>query len=290
MKSKFLYSVIVLLAICTFSPAAWSWMPTRWQVFEELSDQTIPSPTDETAVVVFVLLTDAEDVVGTILFGGALKNYSLIYDVTSETPKLLGTIQRGVKFAYEVPTGKYILQSKNLLEINVVAGRTYFVHVDDPGILFGGIDTRLYPVRNGSEGKFQYSSDSFQQALKKTVLVNTHPVAQEYWVKEKWLKVENNNKKQLLKKWEAKSESERQEFTMNPEDGVLPGYQTVKNSQTARSDISASSLEQSSDTSISLSPSNMEKLKTLEALRDDGLFTEEEFQRQKSMLLEKKPQ
>ena len=67
MKLRLLFLIAVLLAVCSIPLDALGWMPTRWQVFEELSDQTLPTPTEDTAVIVFVLLTDAEDITGSVV-------------------------------------------------------------------------------------------------------------------------------------------------------------------------------------------------------------------------------
>ena len=46
-------------------------------------------------------------------------------------------------------------------------------------------------------------------------------------------------------------------------------------------------LEPKPESINSISPSNASKLKTLESLRDDGIITEEEFQKQKAEILER---
>jgi hypothetical protein len=269
---------VVAVSFLSLSLDSWGFLPNRNEIFVVNEDQVLPTPTEGTAVIVFVHPGDVGDFVGGVVTGGLLglgKKYSLIYDVTSDTPKLLGAIQRGIKVAYELPAGRYMLQSKNLLAVNVTAGRTYYIHADDPGLAAGMI-TGLTPVRNGGEGKWQYSSESFQTALKYTVLATTHPVTQEYFGKEKWLKAATNFNKKFLKKWNKKSESERQELTLHPEDGVfaesypkqVPPLPEAENAKAHSSSYD-------------------KELEALEALRDDGIFTEEEFQRQKAKLMQK---
>ena len=271
---------------------------------EELSDQTLPAPTENTAVIVFMLPRDAGDAVGGFLTGGllgSLNQASVIYDVTSESPMFIGTIQRGNKFAYELQAGEYMFQSKNLLAVNVVAGKTYYIHVDDPGGM--GYMSKLDPIRNGGEGKWQYSSESVQDILDKMVLIETHPKAQKYFGSSKWQKrIISKQKKNLLKKWGAKSDIERQKLTLNPEDGVYPENTLKQGNQITQAveiesttnnpvldeqkDLPTSAVE-SPEPENPVFPSYTNELKALEVLRDDGIFTEDEFQRQKLKLLEK---
>ena len=302
MKLRLSFSIVILLISWSTPPDAWGLMPTRWQMVEESGDQTLPAPTENTAVIVFLLPKDAGDVVGGLAHGGLiglLNRASVIYDVTSESPLLIGTIQRGNKFAYELQAGEYMFQSKNLLAVNVVAGKTYYIHVDDPGGM--GYMSKLDPIRDGGEGKWQYSSELIQDILDKMVLIETHPKAQKYFGSSKWQKrIISKQKKNLLKKWGAKSDIERQKLTLNPEDGVYPENTLKQGNQITQAveiesttnnhvlgeqkDLPTSAVE-SPEPENPVSTSYANELKALEVLRDDGIFTEEEFQKQKAEIL-----
>ena len=54
MKLKLLFSIAILLSIWSISPDAWG-LINRNHIFKELTDQTLPTPTKDTAVIVFVL-------------------------------------------------------------------------------------------------------------------------------------------------------------------------------------------------------------------------------------------
>lgn len=274
MKLRSLTAIAVLLSIWIASPEAWG-LINRKHIFEELEDQTIPTPTAETAVIVFLLPYEFDKDVGrfAIPFTGTPmgKNTCLIYDVTNGTPKLAGAIKANTKFAYEVPAGRYLFQSIGLLEANVLGGRIYYVLVEEPLVArFAG---KLYPVRNGGKGTWQYSNDSLKSALEASVLVKTTPKAFKEFEKESWIKRTSSVLNENLKQWNAYSESERREFSLYTQDGILV------TSQSNQDDKSASQK--------SMSPTYSEELEALEALRDDGIFSEEEFQKQKQILLEK---
>ena len=190
-----------------------------------------------------------------------------------------------------------MFKSHNLLALKVTAGRTYYILADHYALGGGGV--KLKPVRNGGAGEWQYSSESFQKGLETTELAITHPKAREYFSK-KWLKTETKVMKQLLKKWVSKSENERQEFTLNPEDGIPAGYhftQDTNITQGAKTESSQvnpfldkqeelrTSVVENPESANSGSSTYTNELKALEVLRDDGIFTEEEFQKQKAEIL-----
>jgi len=59
--------------------------------------------------------------------------------------------------SFQYKQSQHMFQSRNLLALNVVAGKTYYVHANDAMGL--EMATRLDPVRNGGKGKYQYSSE-----------------------------------------------------------------------------------------------------------------------------------
>jgi hypothetical protein len=124
--------------------------------------------------------------------------------------------------SFQYKQSQHMFQSRNLLALNVVAGKTYYVHANDAMGL--EMATRLDPVRNGGKGKYQYSSEWIQSCLDKTVLAKTHPKLMEYSGKERFLKAANKSREKLLKEWEAWTENERQAFTLNLEDGIPAKY------------------------------------------------------------------
>jgi len=269
-------------------------------MIQDLEDQTMPTPAKDMALIVFVGPWDAADVAGTFALPFSItRTSSRIYNITSGAPKFISMINRGKKTTYEVLPGEYMFKSQNLLALEVTAGKTYYILADHYA-LGGTTGVKLKPVRNGGVGEWQYSSESFQKGLETTELAITHPKAREYFSK-KWLKTETKVMKQLLKKWVSKSENERQEFTLNPEDGIPAGYHSIQDTnitQGAKTESSQvnpfldkqeelrTSVVENPESANSGSSAYIGELKVLEALRDDGIFTEEEFQKQKSKLLE----
>jgi hypothetical protein len=266
MNLRWIILVVLLIPVWSNSPDAWG-LIRRDQIFTELEDKALPKPTDSTAVIVFFLPYELDKDIGRtfIPFMGSPigKDTSLIYDVTSETPKLAGAIKPNTKFAYVVPAGKHLFLSIGLLEANVVAGRTYYVLVVEP--LMSRLKSELFPVRNGSEGEWQYSNE-FSNYLEKAVLVEPTAKAYKEYEKTMYTKYLSQIRDKELVERKNMPKHERLKVTLNPEDGILA--------------------EQYSDQS-NMPPSYYKELGALEALRNDGIFTEEEFRIQKAKLLEK---
>jgi len=302
MNIRLLLLSAALFSFWSISTDAWG-LINRNHIYEELSDQTLPTPTEDTAVIVFFLPYELDKDVGRsfIPFMGSPfgKDTSLIYDVTSGTPKLAGAIKANTKFAYVVPAGKHLFQSIGLLEANVVGGKTYYILVVEP--LMSRLKSKLYPVRNGGGGEWQYSNE-FRNYLEKAVLVETTPKAYKEYEKKMYTKYLNQIRDKELVERKNMSKHDLLKVTLNPEDGIPAEQYLNQNIQITPSEetdpslaqpsiddktvLSASAVENPEPTN-SVPPSYGKELEALEALRDDGIFTEEEFQIQKAKLLEK---
>lgn len=301
MKLRWIFLVIVLFPVWSSSPDAWG-LIRKGQIFTELQDQDLPHPTESTAVIVFFLPYELDKDVGRtfIPFMGSPvgKDTSLIYDVTSETPKLAGAIKPNTKFAYVVPAGKHLFQSIGLLEANVVGGRTYYVLVVEP--LMSRLKSELFPVRNGGRGEWQYSNE-FRNYLEKAVLVETTPKAYKEYEKKMYTKYLNQLRDKELVERKSMSKHDLFRVTLNPEDGILAEQYADQGNQISLSKNNDPSLEKPSidgktvvSTSTAGKPESInsmptsyyKELEALEALRNDGIFTEEEFQIQKAKLLQ----
>jgi hypothetical protein len=79
------------------------------------------APADQ-AVIVFVRPS---------LFGGAIQ--SVVYDVSGDTPALVGIVSSGTKIAYAVPPGTHrfmvVSEAADFMDAEVAAGKTYYTLV-----------------------------------------------------------------------------------------------------------------------------------------------------------------
>lgn len=292
MHKNFLLKFVGLIFLLAFTCHAKA-MPTRWQYFEELEDQSLPSPTEETAVVVFVLPTDGGDIAGAAASAAvntlslSWKNVTQIYDATSEDLKFLSQIRRDAKTVIEIPPGSYLFLAANLMSVNVDAGKTYYIFLN----AVGGVIAEQYPVRNGGPGQIQFASKEFQSAIENTTLLGVHPASVKYYSKKNWVyKSQVKQRKLMLEDWEELSEEEKQKLTLNAEDGIPAGHsiediEANDDSQAAQAKPTEATRSEAPTDPVKLSPSCLNKLRSLEGLKADGIFSEDEFESQKAKLL-----
>jgi hypothetical protein len=103
------------------------------------------------------------------------------------------------------------------MEANLAGGKTYFAMVT-PRMGAWKARFSMFPVRNGGSGEFQYSSDEFQRWLAETKLLDNTPES-EAWFRENLGSIKTKQA-DYWRVWLEKSESDRKERTLNPEDGI----------------------------------------------------------------------
>lgn len=303
-------------------------LPPRGHMMIVKDDQALPTPSPDTAIIVFL----------------SSRSSLKIFDVTSEDPRLVGITAFDQKIAYEVSAGEHyfsLLMSDRFLSAKVSGGKTYFVMARETvasstvglaTVLFvnafagsPGIG-ELIPVRIGGEGDYQLNSEGIQKMLKEDKFAEVTSDAQEYYSKELWIKNVKKARQKYLPKFKDMPADDLLRFTLNPEDGIdkydsnqitritqdfKTEHDTAQPSINKQTEIPTSAAENSNpdpdskpapvtvpvavaepqrkpEPVSSTSPSNTRELEALMALRDDGIISEDEFQEQKIKILAKK--
>jgi hypothetical protein len=144
-----------------------------------------------------------------------------IFDVTDGDPKYIGSVYQGKKLAYFVEPGdhKFMLVSEaaEFLLASVVTGKTYYVAIK-PKMGMWKARFSLFPVRNGSDGDYQQSSESFQERLAEADFVENTDASIER-AEANYTSIVSKQKKSW-KKWEKKSADDIAERTLEASDGT----------------------------------------------------------------------
>ena len=144
-----------------------------------------------------------------------------IFDVTDGDPKYIGSVYQGKKLAHFVEPGDHIFmlvsETAGFMQASVVAGKIYYV-VIKPKMGMWKARFNLFPVRNGSDGDYQISSERFQGWLAEADFVENTDESIE--------RAEANQasivkkQKKGWKKWEAKPVEDIAERTLEASDGI----------------------------------------------------------------------
>lgn len=200
MNSRILISIAMVLMV---SGCASTKMTVR-------NNQDLITPVADSTQIVFMRSS---------FLGGAIQ--SSIFDVTSGEPEFVGILSNDTKLAYEVAPGErrfmVVSEAADFMEANVTGGKTYFAMVT---ARMGAWKARfsMYPVRNGGPGEYQYSSDRFQGWLAQTKFAANTPES-EAWFRENLSSIKQKQAK-YWPVWQEKSDSDKKERTLNPEDGI----------------------------------------------------------------------
>ena len=139
------------------------------------SDQQMTTPTAGTSQVIFMRSS---------FLGSAIQ--ASVFDVTSGDPEFIGILSNATKLAYDVKPGYHVFmvvsEAADFMEANLAVGKTYFAMVT-PRMGAWKARFSMYPVRNGGQGEFQYSSDEFQKWLRSSQFVGNTSES-EAWFKE----------------------------------------------------------------------------------------------------------
>jgi hypothetical protein len=139
---------------------------------------------------------------------------TLMYDVTSGQPKIVGKISNNRKVVVDVPPGDYVFMvglngGYEFMRASVLADKRYFA------VLAPIWPTKYFlrPVRH-QESDFLYSSKEFDSMLKETKLAEpyTEPM------KEKEAKKVLDSYLQRWEKWQSKTAEEKAALTIQQED------------------------------------------------------------------------
>ncbi len=303
-KIRAITVTILVSIIALFLISCGGLPPTRWNTTMIKDDQSLPVPSPDTAVIVFLT--------------GVPNN--VIYDVTSESPELVGVLNADTKIAYEVTAGEHYfmtLFASRFMVANVTGGKTYYILLDISTVdatvalvttLFVstiagasyGNSGQLVPVRNGGEGRLQYSDEYIQEMLEDDKFVELTQKAQEYYLNETWTKNVKKTIKKELPKFKNRQEKDLFKFTLNPEDGISANYYFNQNTQISQGvETESNTVQPSIDDQEELQTLALENpepkksvpstytsnLRVLMTLRDDGIISEDEFQKRKTEIL-----
>lgn len=174
------------------------------------SDQQMITPTAESSQVIFMRSS---------FVGSAIQ--ASIFDVTSGEPEFIGILSNATKLAYDIEPGYHVFmvvsEAADFMEANLAGGKTYFAMVT-PRMGAWKARFSMYPVRNGGQGKFQYSSDEFQEWLRKSQFVG-NTAESEAWFRENLTSIKSKQS-DYWQVWREKSQADIMERTLNPEDGI----------------------------------------------------------------------
>ena len=141
---------------------------------------------------------------------------TLLYDVTSGQPKVIGKISNNRKVVWDVAPGDYVLMVGpvnmfEFMQVSVSADKRYFAVLAPvwPANYF------LRPVRH-QDSQFLYSSKDFDRLLKKTKLAE--PYAQT--MDEDEIRKLGDSYRMRWEKWQTKSSEEKSSLAIRPEDSV----------------------------------------------------------------------
>lgn len=147
-------------------------------------------------------------------FGGAIQ--SSVYDVTKEPNDFIGIVSSKTKIRYVTEPGEHLFmvigESADFMAANLVEGKTYYALVT-PRMGIWKARFSLKPVHQE-----QLASDEFRKWNDATRFVENTPES-EQWAKDHWDSIQSK-KTQDMPKWEAKSEADKLERTLNETDGT----------------------------------------------------------------------
>ena len=174
------------------------------------SDQQMTTPTAGTSQVIFMRSS---------FLGSAIQ--ASVFDVTSGDPEFIGILSNATKLSYDVKPGYHVFmvvsEAADFMEANLAVGKTYFAMVT-PRMGAWKARFSMYPVRNGGQGEFQYSSDEFQKWLRSSQFVG-NTAESEAWFKENLSSIKSKQS-DYWQVWQEKSQADIMERTLNPEDGI----------------------------------------------------------------------
>ncbi len=148
-------------------------------------------------------------------------NKSTLYEVTGKETKFIGILGNKNKITYQTTPGKHtfmvVSEAADFMEADLLEGKTYYSIITPR---MGAWKTRfsMWPVHNGSTGKYQVDSKDFKKWMKKS---------KDYQPGEKdrnwYQKHQDSVDKKRFKYWpiwQEKSAEDLAKRTLKPNDGI----------------------------------------------------------------------
>ncbi len=205
-------SAIALLAASTLSYTLnpFATFPDDKRV--ESAEQTLAAPPADQAQVVFLQPSE---------FMKKNNQPVALYEVVDGVPRLLAVTGSRSKTALLLSPGHHLLMTSfaftraHLLDVNVEAGKRYLVL--ERSIFSQGFQLR--PLRPTGGGNFSVNAPDFPKWMEVTRFCERFQVA-EAWYEHHKVDIVDKNYEKAWKEWQGKSDAQRGELTLNPEDAV----------------------------------------------------------------------
>ena len=180
-------------------------------LFAESANQTLPPPPADKAQI--ILLEPINKIQGMFPIG--------IFELRGEQRTLLAVTIWHSKAIVLLEPGKHMLMANaavaHLMEANVEAGKRYYVLLRF--IYAQGMQLR--PLRTSGTSDYRVNSPEFPKWLEITTrYVEKSPTADAAFANEKSLEFIDKQQAKALEAWAARTDAERAELTLNPEDAV----------------------------------------------------------------------
>jgi hypothetical protein len=182
--------VVFLLALSGCARRHWGVSPVA---------SSMPSPTEDTAVIVFL----------------APRAPAPVFEVFDDRDEFIGFVDRNSKVARPIPPGTHLFmvvgESADFLRADVAGGKTYYARVA-PRMGWWVSRFSLLPIKAD-----ELSTEKFAKWDREAQLVEKNARADE-WVEPKMVRIANKRQANLAK-WKLKSAEALERYTLRPEDG-----------------------------------------------------------------------
>ncbi|MFZ5799714.1 MAG: hypothetical protein C4563_06630 [Desulfobulbus sp.] len=153
------------------------------------------------------------------IVGSAIQ--SSVFDVTSGTPVFIGIVSHNTKVRYPTEPGlktfMVVSEAADFMQAELAPGKTYYGIVT-PRMGVWKYRFSLRPIKKDPAAEFSTTSEEFADWLAGTKLVEKTPEA-EQWATENSVDVLDKYH-QYWSKWQGKTETEKEQLTLRPEDGL----------------------------------------------------------------------
>lgn len=148
-------------------------------------------------------------------FGGAVQ--SSVFEVRTDKDKLVGIVSAQTKVRYIVEPGTHMFmaigESADFMKANVAAGKTYYALVT-PRMGMWKARFSLKPIKMD-----QLSSEDFKDWNESTSFVQNTDASYR-WAAENWQSIQSKKGEYFKEEWSELSETEKQELTLDDQDGI----------------------------------------------------------------------
>ena len=191
MSTKIRILVILLFAFTGCVRRHWGVSPVA---------TTMPPPTEEAAVIVFLAPRGRP---------------APVFEVFDDRDEFIGFVDRNTKVARRIPPGTHLFmvvgESADFLRADVAAGKTYYARAV-PRMGWWVARFSLLPIKAA-----ELSSERFAEWEREAQLVEKNARA-DTWVEPRMVRIANKRQANLAK-WKRKSAEALERYTLRPEDG-----------------------------------------------------------------------